>query len=133
MSDEQNIDGQTAEEFLAELFEFELCGECHGDVQDHTASPDPFGKWHAWCTYRAPRMMHFVTTLNPALGNARPVRLEEVDSGKIVAEVTKSPAQRDYSRQRLTYGSALDIPDESLKVAAMELLAEYRMKKHNES
>jgi hypothetical protein len=33
----------------------------------------------------------------------------------------------------LTYGSALDIPDESLKVAAMELLAEYRMKKHNES
>lgn len=131
MADEQGSDWQPGNEWLKEQFEFELCSECFGDAEDHIATPDQLGKWHAWCTYRAPRMMHFVTSINPALGNARPVRLEEVDSGNIVAETTKSPAKRDYSRQRLTYGSAHDIPDESLKVAAMELLRNYREKQHN--
>ncbi|MFI0265587.1 hypothetical protein [Streptomyces luteogriseus] len=127
------INDQTGTEWLTEQFEFELCAECHGDVDDHRASPDMFGNWHAWCLFNAPRMMHFVTSINPALGNSRPVRLERVDNGEIVAEVTKSPAHREYSRQRLTYGSANDIPDESLKVAAQELLQAYRRKKHNES
>ncbi|KUL44779.1 hypothetical protein ADL22_12615 [Streptomyces sp. NRRL F-4489] len=43
------IDGVSAEEFLAELFEFELCAECGGEHDQHTAAPDMFGKWHAWC------------------------------------------------------------------------------------
>ncbi|WP_274916837.1 hypothetical protein [Streptomyces sp. WZ-12] len=43
------VDGGTAEQFLAELFEFEYCVECGGDAEHHTASPDMFGKWHAWC------------------------------------------------------------------------------------
>lgn len=43
------IDGQTAEEFLSTFFEFELCYECSKDADRHIASPDMFGKWHAWC------------------------------------------------------------------------------------
>ena len=43
------IDGQTGAEFLASTFEFELCSECFGNVEDHRAGPDMFGHWHAWC------------------------------------------------------------------------------------
>ncbi|MFE9833974.1 hypothetical protein ACFYP4_02325 [Streptomyces sp. NPDC005551] len=133
MSNGEIIGGQTAEEFLRELFEFELCAECFGDATDHVASPDPLGKWHAWCTFKAPRMTHIVTTINPAKGNERPVRIEEVDTGRILAEVFAYPTDKHYSRQRLTYGSALEIKDEKLSEAAQDLVRSYREKKHNES
>jgi hypothetical protein len=41
--------GQTAEEFMAREFEFEYCGECKWDAEDHTAVIDPFGNWFAYC------------------------------------------------------------------------------------
>lgn len=99
------IDGQTAKEFLTGLFEFELCAECAGDGKDHTAAPDQFGKWHAWCRFDAPRMMQFV--------------------------ITSAPANRQHPLQRLTYGTATEIQDEALRVAACDLLAEYRKEQHN--
>ncbi|WP_409238395.1 hypothetical protein [Streptomyces sp. PA5.6] len=43
------INGLTGPQFLAETFEFEFCAECGGDVEQHIARPDMFGKWHAWC------------------------------------------------------------------------------------
>lgn len=127
----QVIDGQTAEEFLAELFEFELCAECAGDVKDHIAKPDQFGKWHAWCSYEAPRMMQFVITSAPGTGQQRAVRLEQIDSGDVVREAFASPASRQHPLQRLTYGSAMQIEDEALKVAACDLLAAYRKEQHS--
>lgn len=39
----------TAQEFLSELFEFELCTECGRDADEHSSSLDMFGNWHAWC------------------------------------------------------------------------------------
>jgi hypothetical protein len=44
-----NVRELTAGQFLAELFEFEYCEHCGGDVADHVAAPDMFGNWHAWC------------------------------------------------------------------------------------
>jgi hypothetical protein len=44
-----NIRELSAEEFLAELFEFEYCEYCAGDVEDHIAWPDMFDNWHACC------------------------------------------------------------------------------------
>jgi hypothetical protein len=46
---EMDMDTQTPAEFLAELFEFECCEYCGGDVEDHVVSPDPLGLPHAWC------------------------------------------------------------------------------------
>ena len=43
-----NGDGQTWDEWAAELFEWEFCNECGGDVEDH----DPLvfmGNWFAKC------------------------------------------------------------------------------------
>ncbi len=39
---------ETAEEFLEQLFEFEYCDECDGDVQDHDAVI-VMGNWFAMC------------------------------------------------------------------------------------
>lgn len=40
--------GRTGDEFLAELFEYELCDECGGDAPDHTAVPF-LGNFFARC------------------------------------------------------------------------------------
>lgn len=40
-----DTEGRTAEQFLAELFEFERCAECGGDVADHDAIPLMFGEY----------------------------------------------------------------------------------------
>lgn len=40
----------TDAQWLAELFEFELCGECGRDADQHTVRLDPVGLRHAWCT-----------------------------------------------------------------------------------
>jgi hypothetical protein len=40
----------TDAQWLTELFEFELCGECGRDADQHTVSPDALGLRHAWCT-----------------------------------------------------------------------------------
>lgn len=37
--------GRTAEQFLAELFEYERCAECEGDVADHDAIPIILGAY----------------------------------------------------------------------------------------
>jgi hypothetical protein len=39
----------TAQEFADELFEFEYCAECHGDIKDHAFVIGPFGRWFALC------------------------------------------------------------------------------------
>lgn len=44
----QDASGRTSSEFLTELFEFEYCAECGGDVGDHTARL-VLGNWFAWC------------------------------------------------------------------------------------
>lgn len=46
---DMNVQEISAEVFLAELFEFECCELCEGDVPDHVAAPDMFDDWHAWC------------------------------------------------------------------------------------
>lgn len=40
-----DTEGRTAEEFLAEMFEFELCDECGGDAPDHDAIPIVLGMY----------------------------------------------------------------------------------------
>jgi len=42
-------DGRTAQEFLEELFEYEYCVECGGDVEDHIVALDVLGLFHAHC------------------------------------------------------------------------------------
>lgn len=37
------------EDWLKELFEFELCHGCGGDWDAHVCGPDPLGLPHAWC------------------------------------------------------------------------------------
>lgn len=37
------------EDWLEELFKWELCLECHGDAEDHTAIPF-LGNWFARCS-----------------------------------------------------------------------------------
>jgi hypothetical protein len=37
--------GRTAEQFLTELFEYERCGECGGDVADHDVIPVILGEY----------------------------------------------------------------------------------------
>lgn len=46
---ERDAAGITAQEFADSLFEYEYCGECHGDTQDHLFVISPFGQWFAWC------------------------------------------------------------------------------------
>ena len=42
-------DGRTAQKFLEELFEYEYCAECGGDVEDHIVAHDVLGLFHAHC------------------------------------------------------------------------------------
>lgn len=42
------IDGQTFEEFANELFEYEYCADCGGDVEDHEGWI-VLGHWFAHC------------------------------------------------------------------------------------
>lgn len=39
---------------LVESFEFEMCGECGGDVNEHIFAPDILGLPHAYCVRTAP-------------------------------------------------------------------------------
>lgn len=43
-----DAEGQTAAQWAEELFEFELCNECHGDVADHDYVL-VMGHWFARC------------------------------------------------------------------------------------
>ncbi|MHA4819476.1 hypothetical protein ACXZ65_34565 [Streptomyces aculeolatus] len=45
MPGELIIDGQTAAQFLAALFEYEDCGECGQGAVGHIAGPDSLGHW----------------------------------------------------------------------------------------
>ncbi len=47
--DHADASGRTAEEFMAELFEYELCDECGGDADEHDICMGPFGLWFARC------------------------------------------------------------------------------------
>ena len=38
-------------EWLEELFMFEYCSECYGDVEDHIACEGPFGLPFAMCKF----------------------------------------------------------------------------------
>jgi hypothetical protein len=42
-------DGRTAQQFLEELFEYEYCAECGGDIEDHRVVLDVLGLFHAYC------------------------------------------------------------------------------------
>jgi hypothetical protein len=42
-------DGRSAQKFLEELFEYEYCAECGGDVEDHIVALDVLGLFHAHC------------------------------------------------------------------------------------
>lgn len=44
-----DANGITAKDFADTLFEFEYCGECHGDIKDHDFVIGPFGAWFAVC------------------------------------------------------------------------------------
>lgn len=127
------LNGQTGAEWLAEQFEFELCSECCGNTEDHTANPDMFGNWHAWCTFKAPRLLQFGTTTSEQAGEMRQVRLEWIDSEEAVATADAAPSDAFYSLQVRKFSSANEIPDEDLRFEAQQLLRDYREKKHNES
>jgi hypothetical protein len=42
-------DGRTAQQLLADLFEYEYCADCGGDVEDHSVVLDVLGLFHAYC------------------------------------------------------------------------------------
>jgi len=44
----RDVDGLTAHRWAKELFEFEYCAECGGDVKDHTYAL-LLGHWFARC------------------------------------------------------------------------------------
>jgi hypothetical protein len=44
------VSEKTDAQWLAELFEFELCGECERDADQHNVGPDALGLRHAYCT-----------------------------------------------------------------------------------
>lgn len=46
--DQVTLFGQTWQEFVAELFEYEECSDCGGDVEHH-APAVVFGHWFARC------------------------------------------------------------------------------------
>lgn len=46
---EVDASGQTAAEFMDTAFEFEYCGECGKDSDEHTAVIGPTGHWFAFC------------------------------------------------------------------------------------
>lgn len=50
----RDAQGVTREEFIAETFEHEPCGECGQDADRHMIGKDMFGNWHAWCEEDAP-------------------------------------------------------------------------------
>jgi len=41
--------GLTAQQFADELFEYEYCHECKGDIDKHTFVIGIFGNWFAMC------------------------------------------------------------------------------------
>ena len=47
------IDGQTWEEWAAELFEYEACAECGGTEADHVPAV-VLGHWFAYCVTQCP-------------------------------------------------------------------------------
>jgi hypothetical protein len=42
-------DGRTAQQFLEDLFEYEYCAECAGNIEDHSVVLDVLGLFHAYC------------------------------------------------------------------------------------
>ena len=48
MSEFRDVDGLTAKEWAEQLFEFEYCNECGGDVEDHNYVL-LMGHWFAVC------------------------------------------------------------------------------------
>lgn len=36
-------------EGITDMFQYESCDECDGDLEDHIIAPDPLGHAHAWC------------------------------------------------------------------------------------
>jgi hypothetical protein len=42
-------DGLVVQEFLEELFKYEYCAECGGDIEDHIVVFDVLGLFHAHC------------------------------------------------------------------------------------
>lgn len=44
-------DGQSAADWLEDMFEFELCAECGGDACDHEVDLDILGLFHATCLH----------------------------------------------------------------------------------
>ena len=50
MSEDRSPSGETPEDWLADLFEFEYCGECGGDAEDHEVCLVPgIGNFFARC------------------------------------------------------------------------------------
>lgn len=45
MNQIRDTEGRTAQEFLAETFEYEVCSECGGDAEDHDALPLALGAY----------------------------------------------------------------------------------------
>lgn len=52
MAQETDAAGITWQEFIEFLFEFEYCGECGGDAEDHIPCIGPFGLWFAMCKFQ---------------------------------------------------------------------------------
>ncbi|KKL71254.1 hypothetical protein LCGC14_2096700 [marine sediment metagenome] len=48
--------GRSAQQFLVDLFEFEYCEECGGDVEAHTAVPF-LGNFFARCNENGPHLI----------------------------------------------------------------------------
>jgi hypothetical protein len=42
-------DGRTTQGFLEDLFEYEYCAECNGDIEGHIVVFDVLGLFHAQC------------------------------------------------------------------------------------
>lgn len=139
MVKDRAIDGQTAEQFLTELFEFQLCEECAGDAADHTASLDMFDKWHAWCAYKTPEGTKIKIELLRSDGAwwSYSIKLRDSDEDMVplaTEYVTfEHPGFNNLSVEG-EYTGAMDVDSDcdSLQEAAIKVLRDYRLKKHNE-
>lgn len=118
---------QTDEQFLAGLFWYS-CSECSGGAEDHVVGSNETGERTAFCTYNAPRLAQFITTFVPGQGDAWCVRLERVDTGDVLVQRYVTPRTHNYPRRRMSYRSANDIPDQSLRIGAQVMLTQYREK-----
>ncbi|MFH9606914.1 hypothetical protein [Streptomyces sp. NPDC017448] len=131
----QEIDGETAQQFLSELCDFELCADCAGDADDHIAIIGPLGKWHALCLFETPEDCRI--SIRPEMKfQGKTVRsrvyLERKHSDEVISSTYVLAGGEPRERFARYFDSALE-PEmsEAEQEAAQDVLREYRTEQHN--